>query len=88
MFFLGTLSLLQIIVLPGLILLKLLKIRTGSAIQSSFYVFGLSLYSNYLIVCVLTYLRIYTPLSIYILFSIEIVGIIFFIIRGDIHLEL
>ncbi len=54
----------------------------------SFYVFGLSLYSNYLIVCVLTYLRIYTPLSIYILFSIEIVGIIFFIIRGDIHLEL
>ena len=84
MFLLGILSLFQITIIPGLILLKLLKIKTGSIIQSFLYSFGLSLYSNYLFVCILTYLKLYIATNVYILFCIEIMLIIYLMIRGDI----
>jgi len=73
MFLLGILSLSQIIVLPGLIATKLLKIKTENPLQLFLYSFGLSLYINYPIVCLLTLFKIYTAGTIYILFIIELI---------------
>ena len=73
MFVLGIFSFFQIIFLPGIILLKLLKIKTDSIIQTFLYAFGFSLYFNYMLICLLAWLKIYTYKSIYILFLIEVV---------------
>ena len=78
MFLLGMLSVFQIIILPGLIFQKLLKIKTGNIIQSFLYSMGLSLYLNYIIVCVLTWMKIYIAPVVYLLFIIELF-VLFFI---------
>lgn len=77
MFLSGFFSIFQITIIPGIILLKLFKIKTISTIQLLLYSFGLSLFSNYLIVCLLTWLKLYTSSIIYILFSIEAVYLFF-----------
>ncbi|MDR3610460.1 MAG: hypothetical protein P4L27_07860, partial [Ignavibacteriaceae bacterium] len=80
MFLLGFFSLCQIIFIPGIILLKLFKIKTTGLIQLLLYSFGLSLYCNYLIVCILTWLKLYTAPVIYLLFSIEVIYIVYLLI--------
>ncbi len=85
MFLLGIISLIQIILLPGFIFLKLLKIKTEGIIELFLYSFGLSLYSNYLIVSFLTWLNIYTSFSVYFLFLMEIVILLLLIQKGTVH---
>ena len=60
MFLLGILAIIQITLIPGGIALKLFKIKTSGVIMFFLYSVGLSLYINYLTVCLLTLLRIYT----------------------------
>lgn len=50
----GFIALVQTLFLPGFILLRLLKIRSGSRIETCSYVFALSLLVNYLLVSALT----------------------------------
>lgn len=70
-FILGILALSQIIFLPGIILLKLFKIRR-EFIQTIVYSFGLSLIFNFLWVLILTMLKINIPVIHYFLFAAEI----------------
>lgn len=72
MFLLGILALLQIIIIPGLIILKLFRVKTANIIQSFLYSMGLSLYANYLAVLILTWLKIYTQMTVFSLFAAEI----------------
>jgi hypothetical protein len=81
MFLLGMLSVFQIIILPGLIFQKLLKIKTENIIQSFLYSIGLSLYLNYLIVCILTWIKIYIAPVVYLLFIIELFVLFYIYIR-------
>jgi len=71
-YILGILSLLQILLLPGTILLKFFKIEKG-CIQNLVFTFGLSLIFNFLWVFGLTIFSINYPAAHYILFVIEIV---------------
>ncbi len=71
MFYLGMLSLIQICLLPGLILLKLFKIPKGF-IQQLIYSFGLSLIFNHLVVVILTYLKVNLRAVHLALFTLEI----------------
>ncbi len=87
MFLLGIISLLQIIILPGFLLIKYLKIKTESRIQFLLYSFGLSLYSNFLVVCTLTYLKLYTSTNIYVLFIIEIILALYLILRSKLKIS-
>jgi len=72
MYILGILSLLQILFLPGLILLKLF-IGIKGFIQRLIYIFALSLIFNHLFVVIFTHLEINVPIAHYLLFSIEII---------------
>lgn len=60
MFVLGLLAIIQITLIPGGITLKLFKIKTSGWIMFFLYSAGLSLYINYLLVCMLTWIKIYT----------------------------
>ncbi|HLP14888.1 MAG TPA: hypothetical protein VK470_01445 [Bacteroidota bacterium] len=71
MFLLGIASLIQLIVLPGSLALRLLKISTTSTIERFLYVFALSLYINYCAVCALTWIGVYTRAVIVSLFALE-----------------
>lgn len=68
---LGLISLIQMLVLPGVILLKLLKFK-GSTIQTVVYTGALSLLSNYVIIFILTGLRIYNQPVMFLVFALEI----------------
>ena len=70
-FFVGSLSLIQILFLPGIILLKFFKLHRG-AIQTIVFAFGLSLIFNFHWVLLLTLLKINLPILHYSLFAIEI----------------
>lgn len=70
-FILGVLSLIQILVLPGVILLKLFNLRRG-VIQFFVFAFGLSQIFNFLWVLMLTLLKINFPLLHYFLFAVEV----------------
>ncbi|MGE5680114.1 MAG: hypothetical protein ACM34K_04470 [Bacillota bacterium] len=72
MFLAGILSIFQIIVLPGLILLKVFKIRTNGILQLLLFSMGLSLYSNYILVCTLVFIRLYTAPVIFVIFIAEL----------------
>ncbi len=80
-FILGSLSLIQILFLPGVILLKLFKLRRG-VIQTIVFAFGLSLVFNFLWVLLLTLLKINFPALHYILFAVEI-GLAFWLYREN-----
>jgi hypothetical protein len=82
MFLLGVLSLFQLILIPGIILVNLFKIKTTGIIQSFLYWMGLSLYSNYLVVCILTWLKLYISPVIFSIFSLEIVYLAYLFIRN------
>ena len=59
MFFWGMVSLLQITLFPGAILIKLIRPKVGWVLKISI-IFSLSLLSNYLFVSLLAFLGIYT----------------------------
>ena len=82
MFLFGVFSLFQLILIPGIILLNLFKIKTSSTIQSFLYWMGLSLYSNYLVVCILTWLKLYISTVIFTFFSLEMVYLVYLFIRN------
>ena len=72
MFVLGIFSLVQIVFLPGLISLRLIRFR-GSFWQSVIYTFALSLLINYCLVFFLTALKLYSHWLILILFVAQVI---------------
>ncbi len=77
MLFLGFLSVIQILFLPGLLALKLFNFRNNSLLYKFIVVTGLSLYLNYQIAFWLTLLKIYTKTSFLLIFLLELLVIIF-----------
>ncbi len=86
MLVLGILSIFQIVNLPGLLILKLFKIKTTGFIQTFLYSFGLSLTFNYYFIIILVLLKIYIAATIVIFFILELLLYFFFIIKGKIKI--
>ena len=76
MYILGALSLIQILFLPGFIILKFISGVKG-LIQKIVYAFALSLIFNHLVVVILTHLRINKPVLHYLLFGVELTAAIY-----------
>ncbi|MEN6462622.1 MAG: phospholipid carrier-dependent glycosyltransferase [Syntrophomonas sp.] len=72
MFLLGFLSIVQIIFLPGILLLGLVKIKTG-LVRTLVYSFGLSLTANYCGVLVLTSTGLYNRYVLSFIFVAELI---------------
>lgn len=72
MFILGIFSLVQMVLLPGLISLRLIRFR-GSFWQGVIYTFALSLLINYCLVFFLTVLKLYSHWLIIILFAAQVI---------------
>lgn len=70
MFILGILSLVQIVALPGLIALRLLRFK-GTFWQGVVYTFGLSLFINYCTVFLLVILNLYSRPIVLFLFALQ-----------------
>ena len=83
MFLLGLLSFVQILFLPGFLIIKIFRIKSDSSIQKFLYLFGLSLSFNYFLVSALVFLKIYFALTIFIIFFIEILIFIYFWVKGN-----
>jgi len=81
MLVLGLLSFIQIVFIPGFILLEALKIKTANKLEFITYSFALSLILNYNLVYLFTLLKIYEPITVYVLFALEIAIISFFVFR-------
>ena len=75
MFILGILSLAQITFIPGTLIIRITKVKT-TGIQRLLFVFGFSLIANYIIVFILTALRIYQRPIVLTIFIIEIISLI------------
>jgi len=71
MFVLGIFSLIQIVFLPGLISLRLVRFR-GSFWQGVIYIFALSLLINYCLVFLLTVLKLYSHGPVILLFAAQV----------------
>ena len=69
----GMLALFQITVLPGLLLLKWIKLAKSTFFQSLVYVFALSLIANFCMVIIFTALKIYTAYMLYLVVLAEII---------------
>ncbi len=83
MLFWGILGLVQATLLPGLIILKLFRIR-GGLIERGIYLFVLSLLSNYLTVFLLTALGIYTRPILVVLIFLEALALLV-LYRDELH---
>lgn len=68
----GILSVLQMVLLPGLLLIKIFKLKTDPVIQL-ILVFGLSLITNYLLVTALCIFHIYSKITIILIIIVEVV---------------
>ena len=79
--FSGVIGLLQCVLLPGLILSKVFKIR-GGLIERFLYLFPLSLVTNYLVIFLLAALRIYTRPILSLLIAFEIFALLFLFRRS------
>ena len=75
MFFLGILAILQMTVLPGLLLAKVFRLKSGT-IQGLVYCFGLSLIANYAAVLLLTTLGLYRQAVVLALVVLEIAALV------------
>ena len=84
MLLLGILSVLQITLIPGFLLLNFLKIKTQSLIQRCIYIFALSLFLNYSIVTILTLLKIYTFASLWFILILELIWFMLLLTTGKI----
>jgi len=72
MLLLGIISVIQITLIPGFILLHFLNIKTESLIQKFIYIFALSLFVNYSLVSLLTLLKLYTNTSLWLIIILEL----------------
>jgi hypothetical protein len=77
MTFLGILALIQILFLPGILAMKLLK-PGGGQLQKLIYIVGISLILNFLLVFLLTALHIYLQPFLLVVLAAEIGGVLFF----------
>ena len=82
----GLLSLFQVTILPGVLLLKIFKIRKG-ILQNIIFTFALSLIANHLIVLLITALGLDITLIFYILFLSELI-LFFFIYRNAVNINI
>ena len=76
MTFLGILALIQILFLPGILTIKVLK-PGGGLLQKLIYIVGISLILNFLLVFLLTALRIYHQPFMLAVLVVEIGGVLF-----------
>src|SRR5690606_34520702 len=74
----GLISFIQIIFLPGFILLNAFKLKPGSLIQQWLYIFSFSLISNYILVTSLTLLNIYIQITLWLIIVVEVLLILIF----------
>ncbi|HKJ27462.1 MAG TPA: hypothetical protein VJ965_07475, partial [Anaerolineales bacterium] len=77
MFVFGILAVLQITFIPGMILLKLLKIR-WRWLQGLLLAFGLSMVANYVLVLTLVTLRLYLRGVVVAVFALELLALVYF----------
>jgi len=75
----GFLSVLQITLIPGFILINQFRIKTEGPIQRFLYVFALSLFINYSLVTILTILGLYKAVVIYFIIAAELLWILLLI---------
>ncbi len=87
MFFLGIFSYFQILILPGSIILILLKYKTKGPLNIFLLSMGLSLYFNFIVVIFFTALKIYTSLIVYLLFTIELFLLVALVFRRKYNLS-
>jgi hypothetical protein len=73
----GTISLLQMTLLPGLLLLRFIRLPSSNFLQKLVSCFGISLVANYAAVYVLTVLRLYRPGIVWGLILIEVVSLVY-----------
>ena len=79
MLLLGILAVIQTVLIPGLILLYLFKIETGTVIQKWIYIFALSLFANYSLVTILTFIGIYKVFVVCSIIAVEILFIAYIV---------
>lgn len=72
MLILGLIAILQVIFIPGYILVNVFKIKTNTPIQKWIYAFAISLFTNYNLVTILVLFSIYTSITLWIIIIIEI----------------
>lgn len=87
MLLLGILSIVQIIFIPGYILISHLRLKTLTTLQKLLYIFALSLFVNYTLVTVLTLLGLY-KLVLYILIILLEIIYISILVKTKSHLVL
>lgn len=83
MFLLAVLSFLQMIFIPGFLVLSYFRLTPESKLQALLYTFTLSLLINYLLVFSLTAAGIYKPIIIYIILSIEILLLFYYFTKHN-----
>ena len=83
---LGTISVIQALILPGLIILKLIKFE-GSWLQKLVYIVALSLGTSYFIAAILVFLNAYNQAVLIALFMLEVL-FLFWIRRDDFSVSL
>ena len=71
MVILGNLAVIQIIFLPGFLLLQIFKLKNVGIFSTLIFSFGLSLFANYTGIFLLTSLGLYTPPMAYLIFTLE-----------------
>lgn len=86
MYLLGILALFQIAILPGIIVLNFLSIKRN-VIRTMIFSFGISLVFNYVLVLILTTLKIYIFPVIIVVFVIEFILLLIILIKPNIFLK-
>ncbi len=86
MLILGLISILQITILPGLIIIILIGLKTETAIQKWLYVFSISLFSNYVLVTILTLFSLYSVSALWVIIIFEIFSLLIFY-RGELNVN-
>jgi hypothetical protein len=82
LFLLSVIAFLQMTFVPGFIVLKYSRITLESKLQAVVYTFAFSALMNYLLVYLLTVIKIYKPITIYIILLIEMLLLIYYRIRS------
>jgi hypothetical protein len=81
LFVLSVIAFLQMTCIPGFIALKYSRVTLESKLQAVVYTFALSVLINYLSVYLLTVIKIYKPITIYIILSIELLLLVYYRMR-------
>jgi len=82
---LGLLAFFQITFIPGYIFLNILKLQKVNKLQTIVYSFSLSLLINYFLIYFFTLINCYKPCTIYTILTVEIMCLIYFIMKRRIH---